>query len=90
MATNQSSPRDGPSERPGDGIDHADAESARIAELQAEVDALETELERERRRRQTVIQRYERLLDEREPDRRDETAANGGLLDRLLSRARRR
>lgn len=91
MATNQSTP---PEQRPrlpsGDDsvVDHADAESARIAELQAEIDDLEAELERERQERQAIIQRYEHLLDERacEADgERDRTNGRtfGGLLSRL-------
>jgi vacuolar-type H+-ATPase subunit I/STV1 len=83
MATNQFSPQEGPSERPDDGIDHADAESARIAELQAEVDDLETELERERQRRQAIIQRYEHLLDERACEPNEIENESGGLLSVL-------
>lgn len=43
----------------------ASARSLRIALLECQVEALERELERERERRQAVVDRYERLLDER-------------------------
>jgi len=43
----------------------ASARSLRISLLECQVEALERELERERERRQAVVDRYERLLDER-------------------------
>ncbi|WP_323191195.1 hypothetical protein [Halostella sp. PRR32] len=91
MATNQSTPPEqSPPRSSGDcaAVDHADGESARIADLRAEINDLEAELERERRRRQSVIQRYERLLDERGCEADGEQEETGRAFGELLSRLR--
>ncbi|WP_121820833.1 hypothetical protein [Halostella salina] len=57
---------------------------ARTAQLRARIAALEQALDQERKRRQAVIARYERLLDERARTANDDRSdRDAGLLDRL-------
>ncbi|NHN46255.1 hypothetical protein G9464_01395 [Halostella sp. JP-L12] len=50
-----------------------------VAQLRAEVVRLEAALDRERRRRQTMINRYEKLLRERDCDCTGERRGDGPL-----------
>ncbi|WP_135821914.1 hypothetical protein [Halostella litorea] len=83
MATNRPPSSEHPRERAATAGGVADR--ARTAQLRARVAALETALERERERRQAVIARYERLLDERTRAAKNDgdDGDAGGLLDRL-------
>jgi len=82
MATNRPPPSNYPRDRPATAGGVADR--ARTAQLRARIVALESALERERERRQAVIARYERLLDERARTANDdENERDAGLLDRL-------
>jgi len=69
-----------------DGGTAPDDPSPRVAELRTRVDELEAELARERRRRQTVIEQYERLLDERGRRRHedDDEVWDGDIFTLLL------
>jgi hypothetical protein len=83
MATNRPPPPERSTDRVGKtgGV----AGRARTARLRTRIAALEAALERERKRRQAVIARYERLLDERSQraDDADRDDGSDGLLDRL-------
>jgi predicted RNase H-like nuclease (RuvC/YqgF family) len=69
---------------------HVFALEADVAELEAEVADLEGTVEAEERRRQRVIDRYERLIEKREAANRElrgETGSGGGLRNRRTLRA---
>lgn len=82
-----------PSLHPPRELDTAAVYRTEIARLRAEVRALEAEVEREERRRQAIVRRYERLLDERNRECERDARTDGGLardplLDRLLAALR--
>ena len=83
MESDHSEPLERLPERPDPAEDVA--LRAQVAQLRAEVERLENAVERERRRRQTVIDRYEHLLAEREDGSSGVGRRDGrGLFDRLL------
>ncbi|HKL28897.1 MAG TPA: hypothetical protein VJ898_06475 [Natrialbaceae archaeon] len=63
-------------------IQQAALQETRIAVLQSRVSALEDALETERDRRRAVVDRYERILEERD-ETRDEPPGEPSLRDRL-------